>query len=104
VRENPNHDFMEERIFTTPGYYYMEITTANWGGTGFYKLALKAPLALSPSNLNPTWQVDKITIEQTSLLPEVLSVEVDAGALASISRSSFTLYYLVLEYGMYVRK
>lgn len=45
----------------TEGYYYMEIISVNYGGSGDFRLLVDMP-QIHDQTANPTWQVDEITI------------------------------------------
>lgn len=104
VRQDGLNTFSATKTFSAAGYYYMEIITFNGWGSGYYKVSVQTPLAVAPVNINPTWQVDYIAVEQASLVPETINVVVEVDALLSTGQSNFKLYYFVLENGMYVSK
>jgi hypothetical protein len=50
------------------GYYYMEIVSANYGGSGDFRLMVDMP-QIHTFTANPTWQVDEITIIPEAITP-----------------------------------
>jgi len=75
----------------------------NGYGSGFSKLTVRTPqLMLYPAN--PTWQIDYLSIDQTSLVPEIVTITVDAAAVKQSMNGIFNFYYVILENGVYVPK
>lgn len=67
-------------------------------------MSVQTPLAVAPVNVNPTWQIDYMAVEQTSLVPEIITVAVDVADLLASGQNKFKMYYVVLENGLYVTK
>jgi hypothetical protein len=58
---------------------------------------MEVPNATAAVPANPVWQIDYISIEQASLVPEVIKVTVQSSAIGS---NSFHLYYYTLASGV----
>ena len=65
-----------ENITLTAGYYYYEIVAINEGGTGFFKIIVDTPEIHGSGTTNPTWQVDRIRINQEAYDSELLKATV----------------------------
>lgn len=84
------------RTFTDAGYYYMEVVSLNYGGTGYFKVIMEAPNITENVPSNPAWQIDYISIKQADLKPEIINVTVKNTGIGS---SSYRLYYYVTVNG-----
>lgn len=74
----------------TQGYYYMEIVSVNYEGSGDFRMMVDMP-KIHNYTANPTWQVDEIVILPEAITPEVLEIKVNKTAIGT--NTSFTISY-----------
>lgn len=67
-------------------YYYFELVNVNYGGDGYFKVYVDMP-SLRPEKINPTWQVDRITMKPSAFDAEIITVRVFAAS------GNFDLFY-----------